>query len=203
MKTCYGRSQYILGWYSIALKGSVQRNENFSITSSFIHEVFSKEVVKSSPVTVADSAVHLEIVIDDNSETPEIKYSALMAAGRNGKVFNFLPVPSCEIEYPKEETFVARSLLHSLKTSSNEPATAFPSAKELNEATLKEFADLIEKLRTCPSAAGDELLKHLPDPAAYKQQAEKFKKELRGMHEMVKLLCDQLKESQKLYLQSH
>lgn len=153
-------------------------------------------------MTVSDSAVHLEIVIEDDSETPGIKYSALMAAGRNGNIFDFVSVPNCEIEYPKEETFVARSLLHSLKTSSTGPV-AFPSAKEINQATLKEFADLVEKLRASPSAASEELLKHLPDAAAYKKQAEKFKNDLSGIHEMVKLLCDQLKESQKLYLQTN
>jgi hypothetical protein len=194
-----------LGWYSIALKGSVQRNENFSITSSFIHDVFSKEVIKSSPVNAADSALHLEIVIEDDSENSGIKYSALMASGRNGTLFDFVSVPNCEIEYPKEETFVARSLLHSLKTSPNgaSGAVAFPSAKEISESTLKEFAELVEKLRSSSSPAKEELLKHFPDSAAYKKQAEKFKNDLRGMHEMVKLLCDQLKESQKLYLQSN
>lgn len=202
MRTCYGRSQYILGWYSIALKGSVHRNENFAITSSFIHDVFSKEIIKSSPVNVSDSALHLEIVIEDDNSNLGVKYSALMAAGRNGNIFDFVAVPNCEVEYPKEETFVARSLLHSLKNTSA-ASVAFPAAKEINEASLKEFAELVEKLRTCPSAASEELLKNLPDPAAYKIQADKFKSDLRGMHEMVKLLCDQLKESQKLYLQSN
>lgn len=202
MRTCYGRSQYILGWYSIALKGSIQSNENFSITSSFIHDVFSKEIIKSSPVNSVDSAVHLEIFIEDGTENPGIKYSALMAARRTGNIFDFVSVPNCEIEYPKEETFVARSLLHSLKTSSS-GAVTFPSAKEINEVNLKEFAELVEKLRSSPSASSEELLNHLPDSAAYKKQAEKFKNDLRGMHEMVKLLCDQLKESQKLYLHSN
>lgn len=202
MRTCYGRSQYILGWYSIALKESIKRNENFSITSSFIHDVFSKEIIKSSPVNVADSALHLEIVIEDGDDSG-IKYSALMAAGKNGNIFDFLPVPNCEIEYSKEETFVSRSLLHSLNGVVDGPV-AFPSAKEINEATLKEFAELMEKLKSTSSAAdSEELLKHLPDSAAYKKQAERIKNDLRGIHEMVKLLCDQLKESQKLYLQSN
>lgn len=176
-------------------------NENFAITSSFIHDVFSKEVVKSSPVNAADSALHLEIVIDEESG---IKYSALMATGKTGNVFTFTPVPVCRVEYQKEETFVARSILHALKNADTEAsAVAFPSAKEINEASLKEFAELVAKLKASPSPASAELLSHLPDAAAYKKQAEKVKGDLKGMHEMVKLLCDQLKESQKLFLQEH
>lgn len=190
------------------MKGSITKNENFSIASSFIHDVFSKEIVKSSPVNVADSALHLEILIEDDSDKMGIKYSALMASGRSGNIFNFVSVPNCEVEYPKEETFVARSLLHSLKNCpSAVEAVAFPTAEEINEVTLKEFTELVEKLRessaSSASASASELLKHLPDSAAYKKQADKFKSELRGMHEMVKLLCDQLKESQKSYLQSN
>lgn len=159
--------------------------------------------MKSSPVNSVDSAVHLEIFIEDDSANPGIKYSALMAECKNGSIFDFVSVPNCEIEYPKEETFVARSLLHSLQSSSfSSGAVSFPSAKEINEVNLKEFAELVEKLRSSPSASSEELLKHLPDSAAYKIQSEKFKNDLRGMHEMVKLLCDQLKESQKLYLKS-
>ena len=200
MRTCYGRSQYILGWYSIALKSSISRNENFFIATSFIHDVFSKEVVKSSPVNAADSALNLEIIIDDDSDNCGIKYSAFMATGRNGNLFEFDIIPNCEIEYPKEETFVARSLLHSLQSSSaSTGAVAFPSAKEFNEASLNEFSELYEKLKSFPSPAGSELLAHLPDPAAYQKQAEKFKSDLKGVHEMVKLLCDQLRESQKLF----
>lgn len=174
--------------------GSV-KNENFSITSSFIHDVFSKEVVKSSHVNAADSAVHLEIEIGDDFG---VKYAALMASGRNGSIFEFAAVPECQVEYPKEETFVARSLLHSLKSCDSD-AVAFPSAKEINSAAMKEFAELLEKMKS--SSAGEELLKHLPDSAAYNKQADKHKSELRGMHEMLKLLCDQLREAQKLYLQ--
>lgn len=170
--------------------------------------------MKSSPVNSVDSAVHLEIFIEDESENPGIKYSALMAACKNGNIFDFVPVPNCEIEYPKEETFVARSLLHSLKSKSKSKslsssssslggAVTFPSAKEINEVNLKEFAELVEKLRSSPSLSSEKLLKHLPDPVAYKKQAEKFKNDLLGIHEMVKLLCDQLNESQKLYLQSN
>lgn len=198
MRTCYGRSQYILGWYSISIEGSLVENENFSITSSFIHDVFSKEVIKSSPVNVADSAVHLEIVID---EACGIKYSALMATGKTGNIFTFTPVPVCQVEYQKEETFVSRSILHALK-SADSGAVAFPSAKEINEVSLKEFSELVEKLKASPSPASEKLLSHLPDAAAYKKQAKKVKGDLRGMHEMVKLLCDQLKESQKLFLQA-
>lgn len=174
--------------------GSVN-NENFSITSSFIHDVFSKEVVKSSPVNAADSALHLEIVIGDDFG---VKYAALMASGRNGSIFDFAAVPECQVEYPKEETFVARSLLHSLKSCDGSGAVVFPAANEINGAALKEFTELLEKMKS--SSKGEELLKHLPDSAAYNKQADKLKSELRGMHEMVKLLCDQLKESQKLYM---
>ena len=182
------------------MKSSISRNENFAITTSFIHDVFSKEVLKSSPVTVADSAVHLEILIDDSCG---ISYSALMAVGRNGNVVDFASVPKCEIEYPKEETFVARSLLHSLQNSPSAAAVPFPSAKEFNEASLKEFAEMLETLKASSSPAASELLSHLPDPAAYQKQAEKFKSELKGMHELVKLLCDQLRESQKIYSDSN
>ncbi len=155
--------------------------------------------MKSSPVNVADSAVHLEILIEDGAEGCKIKYSALMASGKNGKIFNFSAVSDCHVEYQMEETFVARSLLQSLRVDSTSKAVAFPSAKEINEASLKEFSDLLEKLKAVPSAASIELLKHLPDAAAHSKQAEKIKTDLKGMHEMVKLLCDQLKESHKLY----
>lgn len=206
MRTCYGRSQYILGWYSIALKSSITRNENFSITTSFIHDVFSKEVLKSSPVNTADSALNLEIVINDDSDNCGIEYSALMATGKHGHIFEFGTISQCEIEYPKEETFVARSLLQSLENSSGAAAAsgavAFPSAKEFNEAALKEFSEMLEKLKSSPSPAGSELLSHLPNSAAYQKQAEKFQSDLKGMHEMVKLLCDQLRESQNIFLPS-
>ena len=180
------------------------RNENFSITTSFIHDVFSKEVVKSSPVNTADSAVHLEIVIEDDSSNCGINYSALMASGRTGNLFEFASVPNCEIEYPKEETFVTRSLLHSLQNSpASSEAVPFPSAKEFNEASLRDFSEMLQTLKASPSSpAVSELLSHLPDPSAYQKQAEKFKSDLKGMHEMVKLLCDQLRESQKIYSNS-
>lgn len=157
--------------------------------------------MKSSPVNIADSAVHLEIVIDASGE---IEYSALMATGRNGNIFDFSRIVDCQVEYQKEETFVARSLLHSLKTGNSEGTTAaaavsFPTAKEFNETSMKEFSDLLEKLKKTASADSLELLKHLPDATAYAKQSEKFKTELKGIHELVKLLCDQLGESQKLY----
>lgn len=205
MKTCYGRSQYILGWYSICLKSSMIENENLPITTSFIHEVFSKEVVKSSPINDIDSAIHLDIVIDDISADCGIKYSALMASGRDGNILNFSAIPKCEVEYPKEETFVARSLLHSLKNSSNNSeAVPFPSAKEFNETALKEFSELYEKLKASPSLneEASSLLNQFPDSCAYKKQAEKFKSDLKGMHELVKLLCDQMRESQKVFMSS-
>ena len=199
------------------INASSSSAENFEITTSFIHDVFSKEVMKNSPVSTADSAIHLEIMIED-AEKWSIKYSALLAGSeKKGNRYEFVTLPEnqCVVEYSKEETFVARSLMHSIEKENLigsehcAVVTAFPSAKELNEASLKEFSEMITKLRDISSTStSDEasssalLLKHLPEASAYKKQADKLKNELHGMHEMVKFLCDQLRESQKLFLSS-
>jgi hypothetical protein len=207
LKTCYGRTQYILGWYSISLKESmapIANTENFSLATSFIHDIFSKEVMKSSPVNVADSALHLEISID---EATGITYSALMAANRNSnsRSFNFATIPECFVEYSKDETFVARSALLKMSDSS---VFSFPTAKEINQLSLNDFSQLLQQLKakaaakedaSTSSAAAEILNNHLPDPVAYQKQAEKIKTELAGMHEMVKLLVNQLNQSHKIF----
>lgn len=193
MKTCYGRSQYILGWYSISLNIKSNINSNLLLNTSFIHDIFSKEIMKSSPVDVADSALHLDFVIGEEG----IEISALMASGRDGNVFNFVKLSDCVVNYSKEDIFVLRSLMHSLKSAPSD-AVPFPSAKEFNEACLEEFNQLLSQSK----GSNSEILKHLPDPAAYSKHAEKLKTDLRGTHELVKLLCDQLRESEKLFTSS-
>ena len=182
------------------MKGSIGTDENISITTSFIHDVFSKEILKSSPVNISDSAVHLEISIEDDETNFGIKYSALMASGRNGSVFNFSNVPNCQVEYEKEETFVSRALLQSLRgVDGVEGPVAFPSSDEINKNSMNEFSNLLQKIKASSSPQGEELLKHLPDRNAFEKQSEKVKNDLKGIHEMVKFLCEQLKESQNLY----
>lgn len=208
IKTCYGRSQYILGWYSIALEEGSQvqtENLNFSITSSFIHDVFSKEVIKSSPVNLAAAAVHLEILIGTDGQ---IKYSALMASEKSGNRFSFAPVKVCKVDYSVQEAFLANSLNYSLSLQEQNQeqeqelsasVVPFPAANEFNEAMTSEFMALVSKLKES-TESDDQLLSLLPDSAAYEAQASKFKNDLSGLHEMVKVLCDQLKKSQELFL---
>ncbi len=83
-RTCYGRSQYILGWYSIRT-GDVQVTP---ACTTFIHEVFCKEINKSSPITAANSALHLEVIVD--VEKGAIRVDLWTGLGAGEEVFSLV-----------------------------------------------------------------------------------------------------------------
>lgn len=150
--------------------------------TSFIHDVFCKEVARASPVTVANAAVHLEISID--TTTGGISYRALMAEERSEKgIFSFKQVP-CSIAYSLAES----SLLQQVCAS--------------EAGSVEEFTELKAQIEALAAGGNEEairLLTQLPKADAFKAHGDRFKKDLKGVTELMKVLIEQLAVSSKLF----
>lgn len=219
LRTCYGKSLYVLGWYSIALSDVPSSRSpltgDFATATSFIHDVFSKEIVKSSPVTVANSALHLEVRID--AQTGAIDYGVFMATERGDRGrFSFVAVSDCQVSYALGDAFAANAMLLAMKQASATDTLegrefAFPAAQDIVSASVADFGALkhaLSKLTASPTATAEvktqaaAILARFPDPQCYRTQADKFASDLRGLHTMIRVLCDQLTESQRIFFGS-
>ena len=71
--------------------------------TAFIHDVFCKEINKSSPVTAANAAIHLEIVID--AQTGSISMQLMTGSGAEKVISSVCPVSYA----PEDATLLARN----------------------------------------------------------------------------------------------
>lgn len=147
IRTCYGKSQYILGWYSIRLSSSSQSTPS---CTAFIHDVFSKEINKSSPIAAPNAALHLEIVVD--VETAAIAVKLWTGAGAEQCV-----CADCPVAYaPEDAALLARNDTVNWKdliaTASTELSARLPQKEayaagvEKFKTDLGGFSELVEVL---------------------------------------------------------
>lgn len=198
LKTCYGKLPYVLGWYSIALEDAVDwASANFQTTTCFIHEVFCKEVLKSSPANDPNPALHLNIRIGEAGVT----YQVLMGASQNT-----MPVADCRINFGRSDALAANSILLGCSTSApsldiDGRVVQMPTALEYVKHFKADFNEALEAVKaaapTNPEAA--ELLKHLPEEQFTAKQAGKFTADLKDLHELIKMCGEQLNTSRKIF----
>jgi len=197
-KTCYGKSPYILGWYSISLDDAVDwTSANFQTTTSFIHDVFCKEVAKSSPFSEPNSALHLNIRIGEAGVT----YQVLIGPSRETA-----PVADCNIDFNRGDALAANFVLQGMQSSSasleaDARVVQMPSALEYTKAFKNDFNQLLHAVKalapTNPEAA--ELLKHLPDEQPTPIQVHTFSAELEFLHNLIKTCARELDTSRKIF----
>jgi hypothetical protein len=191
----------------VALEDGMEwESEAFASATSFIHEVFSKEVAKSSPMNEPHGAIHLDIRIG-----AAIAYSVRTgtplgdsAAGSLVR-YVFSPVSATHLAFGKAEAMATSFILRALAAEDNAAMeVSMPSAASFVASVKGELGRLVSELRVRASSdpRAAELLAHLPDARAAAGQAAKFASDVSLIHDAVQGAAEQLASSQQIFLGS-